>query len=76
MGAGRVNCVCCRLCTHILGPVAHEYCGLAKGFMVVSGLYLASSTFTVAKIVRDQHETELMDRASHADLKTKPTGIQ
>ena len=44
--------------------------------MVVSGLYLVSSTFTVAKIVRDQHETELMDRASKADLKTKPAAIQ
>ena len=43
--------------------------------MVVSGLYLVSSTFSVAKIVRDQQETEFMDRASHADLKTKPAAI-
>jgi len=47
-----------------------------KGFMVVSWLYLVSSTFTVAKTVRDQHEAELMDRVSHSDPKTKPAAIQ
>ena len=44
--------------------------------MVVSWLYLVSCTFTVAKTVRDHHEAELMNRASHADLKTKPAAIQ
>jgi len=37
-----------------------------KGFMVVSWLYLVSSTFTVAKTVRDKHEADLMDRAAAA----------
>jgi hypothetical protein len=35
-----------------------------KGYVVVSGLFLVSSTFTLAKTVRDGHEAELMDRAS------------
>jgi hypothetical protein len=34
-----------------------------KGFMVVSWLFLVSSTFTVAKTVRDRHEADLMDRS-------------
>ena len=34
-----------------------------KGFMVVSWLFLVSSTFTVAKTVRDKHEADLMDRS-------------
>jgi len=46
-----------------------------KGFMVVGWLYLVSSTFTVAKTVRDQHEAELMDRASAAEPKTKPGAL-
>ena len=46
-----------------------------KGYMVVSWLYLVSSTFTVAKTVRDQHEADLMDRASTADHKTKPGAL-
>ncbi len=46
-----------------------------KGFMVVSWLYLVSSTFTVAKTVRDQHEADLMDRATVADGKTKPSAL-
>jgi hypothetical protein len=33
-----------------------------KGYMVVSWLFLVSSTFTVAKTVRDKHEADLMDR--------------
>ena len=37
-----------------------------KGFMVVSWLFLVSSTFTVAKTVRDKHEADLMDRAGRA----------
>jgi hypothetical protein len=34
-----------------------------KAFMVVSWLFLVSSTFTVAKTVRDKHEADLMDRS-------------
>ena len=46
-----------------------------KGFMVVSWLYLVSSTFTVAKTVRDQHEADLMDRAPALEAKTKPGAL-
>ncbi|MDM0115767.1 YiaA/YiaB family inner membrane protein [Variovorax sp. J22R133] len=34
-----------------------------KAFMAVSWLFLVSSTFTVAKTVRDKHEADLMDRS-------------
>ena len=44
-----------------------------KGFMVVSWLFLVSSTFTVAKTVRDKHEAELMDRAGRAQAEPRPT---
>jgi hypothetical protein len=37
-----------------------------KGFMVVSWLFLVSSTFTLAKTVRDKHEADLMDRAARS----------
>jgi hypothetical protein len=43
-----------------------------KGFMVVSWLFLVSSTFTVAKTVRDKHEANLMDRAANANPDTRP----
>jgi hypothetical protein len=33
-----------------------------KGYMVVSWLFLVSSTFTLAKTIRDRHEAELMER--------------
>ena len=39
-----------------------------KGFMLVSWLFLVSSTFTVAKTIRDKHEAELMDRSSRAAM--------
>ena len=42
-----------------------------KGFMVVSWLFLVSSTFTVAKTVRDKHEADLMDRAGGLPLPSK-----
>jgi hypothetical protein len=32
--------------------------------MVVSWLFLVSSTFTLAKYVRDKHEAELMERGA------------
>ncbi len=34
-----------------------------KNYMLVSSLFLISSTFTLAKTVRDSHEVELMERA-------------
>ena len=43
-----------------------------KGFMLVSWLFLVSSTFTVAKTIRDKHEAELMDRASGSASETRP----
>jgi hypothetical protein len=43
-----------------------------KGFMLVSWLFLVSSTFTVAKTIRDKHEAELMDRASRGTTETRP----
>ena len=43
-----------------------------KGFMLVSWLFLVSSTFTVAKTIRDKHEAELMDRASSGTTETRP----
>lgn len=46
-----------------------------KSYMVVSWLYLVSSTFTVAKMVRDQGEADLMDRAPAAEPKTKPGAL-
>ena len=44
-----------------------------KGFMLVSWLFLVSSTFTVAKTIRDKHEAELMDRSSTGSIETRPT---
>ena len=38
--------------------------GWEKNFMVVSWLFLVSSTFTLAKTIRDGHEVQLMERAS------------
>jgi hypothetical protein len=43
-----------------------------KGFMVVSWLFLVSTTFTVAKTVRDKQEAELMDRAGASNPETRP----
>ncbi len=43
-----------------------------KGFMLVSWLFLVSSTFTVAKTIRDKHEAELMDRAGRAQVENRP----
>ncbi len=33
-----------------------------KGYMIVSWLFLVSTTFTLAKTIRDKHEAELMER--------------
>ncbi len=33
-----------------------------KGYMVVSWLFLISTTFTLAKTVRDRHEADIMER--------------
>ena len=46
-----------------------------KGFMLVSWLFLVSSTFTVAKTIRDKHEVELMDRASRGSVETRPAKV-
>jgi hypothetical protein len=45
-----------------------------KAYMVVSWLFLVSSTFTVAKTVRDKHEADLMDRGAPValDAETRP----
>lgn len=45
--------------------------GWEKNFMVVSWLFLVSSTFTLAKTVRDAHEVQLMERASISTEHTK-----
>lgn len=37
-----------------------------KNYMIVSWLFLVSSTFTLAKTVRDAHEVELMAQQSNA----------
>ena len=46
-----------------------------KGFMLVSWLFLVSSTFTVAKTIRDKHEAELMDRSSTGVMETRPAKV-
>lgn len=43
-----------------------------KGFVIVSWLFLVSSTFTVAKTVRDKHEADLMERAASSSPDTRP----
>jgi hypothetical protein len=47
--------------------------GWQKSYMVVSWLFLVSSTFTLAKTVRDRHEAELMERSGGQPL-TRPGG--
>ena len=37
-----------------------------KNYMMVSWLFLVSSTFTLAKTIRDGHEAELMERSGPA----------
>ena len=37
-----------------------------KGYMAVAWLFLVSSTFTLAKTVRDQHEADLIERGATA----------
>ena len=53
--------------------MAHEHPGWQKSYMVVSWLFLVSSTFTLAKTVRDGHEAELMERSGGQAL-TRPGG--
>lgn len=38
--------------------------GWARGFLIVSWLFLVSSAFTLSKTVRDEHESHLIDAAS------------
>jgi hypothetical protein len=50
--------------------------GWQKNYMIVSWLFLVSSTFTLAKTVRDKHEADLMERgAGGADAapQTRPS---
>lgn len=46
-----------------------------KSYMVVSWLFLVSSTFTVAKTVRDKHEADLMERGAASEPDTKPGSV-
>lgn len=46
-----------------------------KGFMVVSWLFLISSSFTVAKTVRDKHEANLMDKTVDDSSNTRPVTL-
>ena len=43
-----------------------------KNYMIVSWLFLVSSTFTLAKTVRDGHEAQLMDRSAPTTEPGKP----
>lgn len=45
-----------------------------KGYVVVSWLFLISSTFTLAKMIRDRYEADLMARSSESEtaLETRP----
>lgn len=42
-----------------------------KNTMVVSWLFLVSSTFTLAKTIRDRHEADLMERSGPATMPAK-----
>jgi hypothetical protein len=47
-----------------------------KNFMIVTWLFLVSSTFTLAKTVRDRHEADLMERgAASGSVKTQPGAV-
>ena len=47
--------------------------GWQKNYMLVSWLFLVSSTFTLAKTVRDGHEADMMERSgSGAGPDTRP----
>jgi hypothetical protein len=43
-----------------------------KNYMMVSWLFLVSSTFTLAKTVRDGHEAQLMDRSGPSTEPGRP----
>lgn len=43
-----------------------------KGYVVVSWLFLISSTFTLAKTVRDHYEADLMARSNEPAAETRP----
>lgn len=43
-----------------------------KGYMVVSWLFLVSSTFTLAKTIRDRYEADLMARGNEPVADTRP----
>ena len=43
--------------------------GWARGYLIVSWLFLVSSAFTIAKTVRDHQESDLMEGASRTETK-------
>ena len=43
-----------------------------KGYMVVSWMFLVSSTFTLAKTIRDRYEADLMTRSNESAPETRP----
>ncbi len=43
-----------------------------KNYMVVSWLFLVSTTFTLAKTVRDKHEAQMLERGGAAPPDTRP----
>ena len=43
-----------------------------KGYMVVSWMFLVSSTFTLAKTIRDRYEADLMMRSNETAPETRP----
>jgi hypothetical protein len=45
--------------------------GWEKNYMVVSWLFLVSSCFTLAKMIRDAHEVQLMERTSISQEQSK-----
>ena len=48
--------------------------GFARGYLVVSWLFLVSSAFTLSKTVRDEHESNLVDAATRMSPKGRPEG--
>jgi len=41
--------------------------GWVKSYLLVSWLFMVSSTFTLAKMLRDRHEADLMARTAAAE---------
>lgn len=43
-----------------------------KSYMVVAWLFLVSTTFTLAKTIRDKHDAELMERSAREARQPRP----